>query len=433
MRPIFLLLAVGCNGTAPPCQPWQTDKSKDAPLVHLSDESPTGQVTVQVVIPSGERYPQGSPVAVFVHGGWTTDAVPLPDAGPRLVSDQGMATIYLNLPGGETEESSDGASDQRGFSARQALGAALRYAAGEVMDDGRCTLDDRLPGGTSGQVVLAGMSNGGNLAWATAADPEVEIPLLSGIATFETPISAQLVTVEPGTTDNPGEFFNPYDCSLTNEMRLSCDHGYRHISWDPDASEETSGALFIDENNNDLWDTGESTLDPVWSPADAAWVHAPEALIAADGLPLVDRAGLEASQSFWSEREGTRHISGALARFPDLAAIATGTEVDHVLTGLELPVHVTGAVHAMQQAGLSWSRLHPDSAYVAQISGFEESKEYDADMALDVVEPLLVMVPEDGAHIRGTDYLSAAVLEIMDRAHSGDWSPDLRKTIVEHP
>jgi len=402
-------------------------------VVHLNDESPTGRVTVQIAIPSGERYPQGSPVAVFVHGGWSTDAVPLPDAGPRLVSTEGFATVYLNLPGGDLDESSEGASDQRGYSARQALGAALRYAADEVMDDGRCTLADRLPGGISGEVVLAGMSNGGNLAWATAADTEVEIPVLSGIATFESPISAQLVTVEPGTTETPGDFFDPYDCALTDELRLSCDHGYRHITWDPDASEETSGALFIDDNNNDLWDPGESTLDPVWSPADSAWVHPPEALQAAEGLALIDRVDLDTANAFWAQREGTRHIPAALSRFPELASIATGTEVDHVLTGLELPVHVTGLVAAMQLAGVPWSRLHPDAAYVAQMSGFEESQEYDADMALDVIEPLLNMAPEDGAHIRGTDYLSAAVVEIMDRTHSGDWSPDLHGTLVEHP
>lgn len=429
----ILALTIGCTGTAPPCQSWQTDRSAYAPVVHLTDESPTGSITVQIAIPSGERYPEGSPVAVFVHGGWNPDAVPLSKESPRLVSDQGFATVYLNLPGGDETESSDGSSDQRGRGARQALAAVLRYAAGESIDDGRCTLSDRLPGGTSGEVVMAGWSNGGNLAWATAADAELDIPSLDGIAVFESPISSQLVTVEPGSTEHPGDFFSASSCDLTDELRLSCSHGYPHISWDPDVSEATGGALFIDDNANDRRDPGESTLDPVWSPADEAWVHPVEALEAAGDLPLVWRASQREAADFWAEREATVHIAGALARFPALAGIATGTEIDHVLSDLDLPVHVTGMVAAMQAAGVAWSRLHPDSAYVEQITGFPEAQEYDADMPLETREPLLSMEPEDGAHIRGTDYISAAIVEIMDRAHSEDWSPDLWKPIVEHP
>ncbi len=424
---------MGCHGTAPPCQPWQTDKTATSPVVHLSDEAPSGALTLQITIPGGARYPAGTPVAVYVHGGWMPDVVPIAESGPRLRTDMGFATVYLNLPGGTGEDASEGINDLRGAAARQALGAALRYAEGGVFDDGRCTLEDRLPDGASGEVVLAGWSNGGNLAWATAADPEVEIPVLDGIATFETPISAQMVTVEPGTTKHPGDFFDARSCDLTEDTRLSCPHGYPHLAWDGDASEETAGALFIDGNGDSLLDEGESTLDPVWSPADSAWVHPLEALSEAEGLELVDRVDATRAAAFWAEREAPPHLAGALDRFPSLAGIATGTEVDHVLTDLELPVHITGLVCAMQAAGLPWSRLHPDAVYVAQVADRDDGQEYDADMALDVVEPLLSMEPEDGAHIRGSDYLTAAVLELMDRARTEEWSPDLARPLASHP
>ena len=246
------------------------------------------------------------------------------------------------------------------------------------MDDGRCTLSDRLPGGLSGEVVMAGSSNGGNLAWATAADTEVEIPVLSGIASFESPISSQMMTVEPGGEAEPAEFFRAGHCELDETLHMSCDHGYAHIAFDPSASEETDGVLFIDENDDQLLSPGESTLDPVFSPADDAWIHPTEALMAAADLPLVRRADAATAERFWAEREATQQLRGAAARFPSLAGIATGTEVDHILTGLELPVHVTGLVSAMQSAALSWSRLHPDAAYVAQLTGFKEAQEYEA-------------------------------------------------------
>ncbi len=430
---LLLLAATGCSGNAPPCQPWQTDKSATSPMVQLTDESPTGELTLQVAIPDQERYPSGTPVVVYVHGGWGSDMVPLTEAGPRLRADMGFATVYVNLPGGDGESASEGSNDLRGTSARQALGAALRYAEGGVFDNGRCTLEDRLPGGTSGQVVLAGWSNGGNLAWATAADSEIEIPTLDGIATFETPTSAQFLTVEPGTTERPGRFFDALVCDLTEETRLSCPHGYPGLAWDPDAGEETDGALFIDANGDGVLGAMESTLDPVWSPADEAWIHPIEALAAATDLDLTHRASPTDAAAFWAQREAPLSLAGALARFPNLVAIATGTEIDHVLTDLDLPVHVTGLVSALQSVGFTWSRLHPDAVYVAQVSELEDAQEYDADMALDVVEPLLSMEPEDGAHIRGTDYLTAAVLEIMDRSWAGDWSEDLRNSLVEHP
>jgi len=436
VRPaLLLLLAFGCNASAPPCQPWQIDKAAFEPLIRLSDEAPSGALTLQVIIPSGARYAGGTPVAVYVHGGWNTDTVPLAPGGPRLRSDQGFATIYLNLPGGDSEDASEGANDLRGDGARHALGAALRYAAGGVVDTDFCTLDDRLPDGLSGEIILAGWSNGGNLAWATAADPEVELPQIDGIATFETPASGQLITVEPGTEDHPGDYFDARTCLLSEDHRLSCPHGYPGLAWDPDAETEmdTDGTLFIDENANGELDLRESTLDPIWSPADDAWVHPLEALDAADHIDLTRRADVPAATVFWAARTAPVHMAGVAARFPELAGIATGTEIDHVLTDLELPIHVTGMVAAMQSAGMPWVRLHPDSVYVAQLTGREDAADISANITIDVVDPLLSMEPEDDETIRGTDYLSAAVMELMDRAHHDRWGTDLEAPIVKHP
>jgi len=430
---LLMLLAMGCKSTATPCREWQTDKTAYSPLVQLSDELSSGMLSMQVTIPGSARYSEGTPVVVYVHGGWGTDAVPLPEAGPRLRTDLGFATLYLNLPGGDEEHSSEGSNDLRGSGARQALGAALRYAAGDLSDDEDCSMDDRLPGGFSGQVVMAGWSNGGNLAWTTAADTEVEIPLLDGIATFETPTSAQMLTVEPGTTERPADFFDAETCELTDAPRLSCPQEYENIQWDPDASEETEGALFIDDDEDGILDANESTLDPVWSPAEAAWMHPVEVVQAASHLSMTNRAGRDAATAFWTERVAIPHVAGAQNRFPSLAGMATGTQIDHVLTGLEIPVHVTGLVAAMYQARVSFHRLHPDEIYIREITSGLDVPEYDAGLDIAVVDPSVEMEPEDGTHIRGTDYLSVSALELLDRAQSGNWSSDLWTSPVEHP
>ena len=120
-------------------------------------------------------------------------------------------------------------------------------------------------------------------------------------------------------------------------------------------------------------------------------------------------------------------------RFPEIAGIATGTPIDHVLSGLDLPVHVTGMIAAMQAAEISWTRLHPDAAYMSAMVDTDRTwADVPANESIDVVHPDAPMEPEDGASVRGTDYLSAAVVEIMDRSRMNDWSADLETPLVNY-
>jgi hypothetical protein len=124
-------------------------------------------------------------------------------------------------------------------------------------------------------------------------------------------------------------------------------------------------------------------------------------------------------------------MPAAIARFPDLAAIAIGTEVDHVLEGATDHPHVTGMVAAMQAAGIRWARLHPDRVYVELLA--EADKDYadlDANMVVQVGESTLPMEPEDDSGVRGSDYLTAGALELLDRSWRGDWSENLDENLA---
>jgi hypothetical protein len=106
--------------------------------------------------------------------------------------------------------------------------------------------------------------------------------------------------------------------------------------------------------------------------------------------------------------------------------MVVGTETDHVATGLLDHEHLTGAMAAMQAAGLSWTRLQPDAAYVRELS-----KADDAFVDVDANTPFLptdrdppLEPDEDSDHPVGV-YLTAGVIELFDRWEAGNWSPNL--------
>ena len=103
MRRLFpLMLSLACrDAELPMCQQdFTMDSNGDASrTVTLVDDALPGPLVLQMVIPWEEaRYPHGAPGAVFVHGGWTSDIIPLGDDQAHLVGGTGAWSIYVNLP-----------------------------------------------------------------------------------------------------------------------------------------------------------------------------------------------------------------------------------------------------------------------------------------------------------------------------------------------
>ena len=96
-----------------------------------------------------------------------------------------------------------------------------------------------------------------------------------------------------------------------------------------------------------------------------------------------------------------------------------------VLDDLARPVHVIGMIHAMRESGVPWFRLHPDASYLDEIHGNAAPwEDISANEFIDIRDTEWGMEPEDDATVRGSDYLSAAVAEILDRSRVMDWSND---------
>ncbi len=435
--PLLAALVLGWGCTPDPCQQGDLpapngDRSQ---LLFLDDDDLDGAILLQVLLPDrGEaRYAEGAPVALYVHGSWTSRYLPLEGDAVRINGGNGIASIYLNLPGGDGLTASPGVNDYRGSNARRALAAALRYAAGQQADVEGCTVHDRIPDGAANGYAIAGYSNGGNLVWSTLADEALDVPAPVGVATFETPISGQFVLVEPGTTPGASPLYDEGRCALGDDGAMRCDFDYSRLDYDAEVWPSTNGALFIDEDGDGALDDHEFRLATVQDPTSGAWLQSVEATEAARelGLELPGRASVEQAIEWWSEREAPQALAAATALFPETATIVVGTEEDHVVTGATGHEHITGLLEAASEAGLPWTRLDPDAAYVTAITGsthvFPETPANQAVTVGDEVE----LEPADVDAVRGSHYLTAAVLELLDRAYVQDWHDDLDAVLVD--
>lgn len=437
MRPLLLLLlSFGCRHDkaapdAPICQrSWDSVEGVEAwRMVYIDDPAlgEGGPLAVQIAVPLLEgRYADGAPAVVHLPGTWETDQAPLTQTSVRLRPGQGVVAVYPNLPGGRGPYSSGGVDDRRGPLARQAVGVALRYAAGQLVDIEGCSLDDRAGIGINGAVALSAMSNGGNLAWTTLGDTAVALPdEVVGVVTFESPMSGQLAAVDQGPAAPSSPVYQRGACGLSPRNALTCDWQYAGIAYAPT---EEGGEVFIDADGDGALSAGEARLGAVRVPGSEAWAQSLEATLAleAAGVEAPDRLPPDKAGAFWLDREGPPSMPAAAARLPALAGMVVGTETDHVATGLLDHEHLTGAMAAMQAAGLSWTRLQPDAAYVRELS-----KADDAFVDVDANTPFLptdrdppLEPDEDSDHPVGV-YLTAGVIELFDRWEAGNWSPNL--------
>ncbi|MCP4804057.1 MAG: hypothetical protein GY884_01795, partial [Proteobacteria bacterium] len=86
---------------------------------------------------------------VILHGGWTTDWIPVASSFDRLQEGVGFVEVHLDLPGATNPASwpsTEGEDDLHGAEARKAVARVLRFAADLIDDEHGCRLSDRAPG-----------------------------------------------------------------------------------------------------------------------------------------------------------------------------------------------------------------------------------------------------------------------------------------------
>jgi hypothetical protein len=383
--------------------------------------------------------PDGAPVVVVLSGGFKAVVIPV-EPDDRVVEVRpGIVALYPSFPTTAGDFVYEGVGDYRGSGARWATEAALSYATGGVEDLEGCTLSERIKPPLSAQPPwLHGQSNGGNLAIAVLADSELTLPEIGGVTTFETPASAQFVTLEVGSEEHPLPLYEPGSCAWSPDQGLVCALDYSSLGWDPHAESEDGhrGLAFFDLDHDGIYDEGEDS--PVWGIRPEVegdrWIVYSPSLTQALREAGEDPAGLlqpDELEAFWASRDASLAVQQAVARHPELPFLVLGTATDHNL-GIEDHAHVTGLAAALQGAGARWVRVNPDTTFIELLTGAAlDWVDNPANQPTWPGDPAQAMLPDAdtvGAHTR--HFVTAALAELMQRRWRDRWEEDLDQVLL---
>ena len=338
-------------------------------------------------------------VAVVLPGGFSPNQ--LPASGDHLLrQDVGLIQVHVELPGGDGSPTTSGEMDYHGPGSRQAVGTALRFAEGNTPSTDGVTLLEMLDAEGPLPVVLVGRSNGGNLAVATLADSDVDVPDVSGLVLWETPAGPQFLLMELRDPERGDCGFSELDGD-----GLVCEMAYDQLV--------DAVPPFLDRDEDGL--PGEA--EPVFEGLllEEGRLHSPFLLRSLSPDP--GRQTVQEALDWFSGRDASRQAPGAVARQPEMGVIVLGGETDHAQQIEDSP-HVFGLAQVFQSEG-AWTRLLPDSVYSELVV------EQPAGQGISLESPgTLAPTPHALTHL-----LSAAVLELGDRTHSENWEEDLDTTL----
>ncbi len=170
---VAILVDLGMNKQTDVPDPVVTDQVEiEEGVIDLrlpSESADGGTLTVRLYVPENPRYDEGTPVVVWVPGGYETKGIN--HDFPPTADDIMVATFIF--PGATDEWSgfgSDGTYDWRGENCIRALADVILFAAGQLEDENGNTIDDLSPVPViHNNIGTIGVSNGGNLPVAAAA------------------------------------------------------------------------------------------------------------------------------------------------------------------------------------------------------------------------------------------------------------------------
>lgn len=330
--------------------------------------------------------PRAAEVATLVlHGGFEGEQSP-PDQSAVLSYGASLVQIHSDLPGADSHSLE---MDHYGPDSQARVARLLEYAQGDTPDDAGCTLKERAD--LASGLMVVGLSNGGNLALASLADPQV--PAVDALLLWETPSSAQVAVQELHDPERGA-------CSL--EPALRCEMDYSQLEW----SDQTA---FLDRNNDGRPDLDEPSWKGFWTSIGRTFSPSFRAMLE----PSNSLASLADTEQFWGEREGAAQVGVLALSQPDLHTLMVAGERDHLQELADSP-HVMGVLIALDQAGL-WTRLNPDAAYLRGAPDLDAGGPY-------VFDDPQGLFPGSS----GLPEIEAAAEELADRVRSGDWTDNLQ-------
>jgi len=398
-----------------------------------------GRVAVRVTFPDAPRYPDGAGVVVDIATFFTktNDFYEDLDAAPI-----GLIRVSYLWPGKESPSTgarSDGEFDYGGETSIRALSEVIRFAGGQIPD-----VNGHFIGDISPFPVLT--ENLGLYAFSHPGIAAVNVLALYGdtlnVRYFvgrENPTVDAISAVELGYWDedenpvvNPFYHF-PEDYSPT---KISLD--YSSVRWDAEKvyrqSPEYRGYPYFDVNQNGRDDEGDFVLSykvPTMFGKRFFSAALTQALrengaLTEENWPS-DVATPEEAAQVWDFRVTPPRYPSLAEKTPDLKVLLLFCKHGHVQPLPDRP-QVHQAYDGFRAAGL-WTRLNPDAAYMLPAKKFPGYQDHPAN-----TEPQTWASFDDWAYepLPGAAALAAqaAVAEMADRTHEGNWDADIASPLV---
>ena len=358
----------------------------------------------------------GYAVVVSIKG--TTGYGGVPVVAPYAATGLGYLQVYVNVP-----------DDNRGAASRAAVADTTRFAAGLEPDADGCYLADRVSVPvTASAPLLFGNSNGGNLALGALADTSLDMPDVSGIVMFETPISAQFIDVELGAVEQVNPLYVPGSCAWDPATGLGCAYSsVPTLAWDPLYQDRTGGpigAVYIDGDGDGVKGARDYPMFGV-DASDSQIAFSPRltAMIVDQGLSGPPMLSATDADAYWAVRDGSRLAAAALDNHPGVPLISVGT-VDDNFAGVSDHSHVTGAAEIWHDLGSPFVRVNPASVYMEQVGGVGPAwTDNPPNLDAFLHNPEVLMEPDEADTEVGAErYSAAALIELATRTANDDWS-----------
>ena len=394
-----MILLLGCAEPVEPCDDATRAPEGRVCTAPVTLDAALGTVDAQLRWPADV---EGSwPGVVIVPGGFDPYVLPVRQGTPMLNNGEGVVSIHVDLAGPGW---GDGSDDHRGPLARSAVAAAAAFLSGRDADAEGRWVDDLATGIRTDRIVLAGHSNGGNLAVATLADPDLDLTGVVGLVTFETPAGAQFVNVEHG---GMGLSYVPGTCTA-GTAGIDCP-----FSTDQ-AALSTEGEVCVDVDADQLCTENENTVGGSLDPATSKRALSPRlrGMADAEGLAVDGYDTIDEAAAFWAERDAAQGVAAMAAHRP-VPTVVIGTEEDHVLLGLDDHPHVFGLYEILVRNGIP-VRLNPGAAW----TGLGNENPPGAPWSL--ANPTGWLVPES-PDLTLQDLLTSAATELCTLADDGGW------------
>ncbi len=404
---------------------------------------------------TAERYAGERTTLLLARGSLSAGAFLEPqETGPW--SRMGAVLVQVILPGGFSDgQVSTGEFDYRGVHSQDAFGAALEWTAGRRPDIDGKYIADIIPD-ASPEIGLVGMSAGVNLAFGALARDPSGLDFVKWMVAWEGPYTDQFLDVELMSYDfemNPtydlGSCGNTSCPFATEPDRIQFDPAGHSFTEDPLGAQEIDldGVLYVDEDGDGHYAPDEFSWHMLSAPGpDGELACAPSLDLAQVIDAQSDRLFADSArpswlpptdwlEAYWATRDASVILPSLAAARPDLRIIVAGSQTDHIYKAVPDHPHVVALTHYLQDIGFEFVRLNPDAAYMGAALDADPSGLPDNDAGTAPTWPDTPDWLEPEGSRLPFDYFvpPSAALELDDRVHAGNWSPNLDRTLVAVP